>query len=115
MDSQFVPGAILYSIKSLPDVIAELEDVAKTAISNDVTYQKLVSSLLAWPQLHQHPSAAKAVFSHAHNSTSRPVQHQQLNSLALLSAQMPDLRIAERGLTQSAWCRTPHMHKSSRC
>ena len=47
MYSKFIPGAILYSIKSLPDVISELEDVAKTAISNDIAYQKLVTSLLA--------------------------------------------------------------------
>ncbi len=47
MYSQYIPGAIMYSVKSLPDVIAELEDVAKTAISNNVAYQKLASSLLA--------------------------------------------------------------------
>ena len=71
MYSQFIPGAILYSIKSLPDVISELEDVAKTAISNNAAYQKLVSSLLglkASIQLHQDTSAAQAALSHAHIS-----------------------------------------------
>ena len=62
MYSQFIPGAILYSIKSLPDVISELEDVAKTAISNNVAYQKLVSSLLGFKasiQLHKTPAQHK--------------------------------------------------------
>ena len=67
MYSQFIPGAILYSINSLPDVMAELEDVAKTAISNDVAYQKLVSSLLARPQFSciKTPAQQKQLLSHA--------------------------------------------------
>ena len=46
MYSQYIPGAIMYSVKSIPDLIGELEQLASTKMSNDVAFAKLVGSLL---------------------------------------------------------------------
>ena len=46
MYSKYIPGAVVYSVKSIPDLIQELEQLAGTAISNQVAYANLVSGLL---------------------------------------------------------------------
>jgi len=46
MYSQYIPGAIMYSVKSIPDLIGELEQLGSTKMSNDVAFAKLVGSLL---------------------------------------------------------------------
>jgi len=46
MYSQYIPGAIMYSVKSIPDLIGELEQLGSTKLSNDVAFANLVGSLL---------------------------------------------------------------------
>lgn len=46
MYSKYIPGAVVYSVKSIPDLIEDLEQLAGTAISNRVAYANLVSGLL---------------------------------------------------------------------
>lgn len=45
MYSKYIPGAVVYSVKSIPDLIEQLEQLAGTAISNQVAYGNLVGGL----------------------------------------------------------------------
>ena len=45
MYSKYIPGAVVYSVKSIPDLIENLEQLAGTAISNQVAYANLVGGL----------------------------------------------------------------------
>ena len=44
--SRYIPGAIKYSVKSIPDIIRQMEEMAQTKISNDIASANLVSALL---------------------------------------------------------------------
>ena len=46
MYSKYIPGAVVYSVKSVPDLIMQLEGLAGTAFSNQIAYANLVSDLL---------------------------------------------------------------------
>ena len=44
--SRYIPGAIAYSVKSIPDIIMQMEEMAQTKISNEIASANLVSALL---------------------------------------------------------------------
>ena len=41
--SRYIPGAIAYSVKSIPAIIRQMEEMAQTKISNDIASANLVS------------------------------------------------------------------------
>ena len=47
--SRYIPGAIKYSVKSVPDIIRQMEEMAQTKISNEIASANLVSGR---PQRH---------------------------------------------------------------
>ena len=44
--SRYIPGAIKYSVKSVPDIIRQMEEMAQTKISNEIASANLVSAPL---------------------------------------------------------------------
>ena len=51
--SRYIPGAIKYSVKSIPDIIRQMEEMAQTKISNEIASANLVSAQLRRHVLHQ--------------------------------------------------------------
>ena len=44
--SRYIPGAIKYSVKSIPDLIRQMEEMAQTKIGNEIASANLVSAPL---------------------------------------------------------------------